>query len=81
MSTADWYAALGVTRSKYEEENPIFAETRLEWQYDFALGINWRFANAWSLRPQATYTKNDATTAINEYDRYELSLTLRRDWR
>lgn len=81
LATADWYAALGVTRSKYEDENPIFAETRLEWQYDFALGINWRFANAWSLRPQATYTKNDATTAINEYDRYELSLTLRRDWR
>jgi len=79
--TVDGYAVLGVQRSKYETENPIFATTRRDRQYDLALGINWRFTHAWSLRPQASYTRNDATTAINEYDRYDVSVTLRRDWR
>lgn len=78
---ADWYATLGVQKSTYSRENPIFALTRRDWQYDVALGINWRFDNAWSLRPQVSYTRNDATTAINDYDRYELSITVRRDWR
>jgi tetratricopeptide (TPR) repeat protein len=79
--TLDGYVVLGVQRSDYETENPVFATTRSDTQYDVALGLHWRFARDWSLRPQVTYTKNDATTAINEYDRYEASLALRRDWR
>ena len=80
-SDTDWYATLGLQRSDYSQENPIFALTRRDWQYDVALGANWRLNDAWSLRPQLAYTRNDATTAINDYDRYELSVTLRRDWR
>ena len=78
---ADWYATLGVQYSRYDLENPIFALMRRDWQYDIALGINWRLNDAWSVRPQLGYTRNDATTAINDYDRSELSITLRRDWR
>ena len=78
---ADWYATLGVQKSKYSQENPIFAVTRRDWQYDVAMGVNWRLEGAWSLRPQISYTRNDATTAINDYKRYELSVSVRRDWR
>lgn len=78
---ADWYATLGVQYSRYALENPIFALMRRDWQYDLALGVNWRLNDAWSLRPQLGYTRNDATTAINDYDRSEFSVTLRRDWR
>ncbi len=78
---ADWYATVGIQRSRYSQENPIFALTRRDWQYDIALGANWRIDNSWSLRPQLSYTRNDATTAINDYDRYELSIALRYDWR
>jgi tetratricopeptide (TPR) repeat protein len=80
-SNVDGYATLGVQNSRYSLENPIFANTRRDWQYDVALGANWRISDAWSVRPQLAYTRNDATTAINEYDRSELSITLRRDWR
>jgi len=80
-SDADWYATLGVQKSRYEQENPVFAVTRRDWQYDLALGVNWRIDAAWSLRPQFSYTRNDATTAINDYDRYEVSITARHDWR
>lgn len=78
---ADWYATLGVQYSRYAMENPIFVVMRRDWQYDLALGVNWRLNDAWSLRPQLGYTRNDATTGINDYDRTEVSLTLRRDWR
>jgi tetratricopeptide (TPR) repeat protein len=80
-SNADWYATLGLQHSKYLQENPIFALTRKDWQYDVALGVNWRLNDVWSLRPQLTYTRNDATTPINDYDRSVLVVTLRRDWR
>jgi tetratricopeptide (TPR) repeat protein len=78
---ADWYATLGVQYSRYALENAIFAVMRRDWQYDVALGVNWRLNDAWSLRPQLGYTRSDATTAINDYYRSELSVTLRRDWR
>ena len=80
-SDADWYATLGVQQSDYSQENPIFAVTRRDWQYDTVLGVNWRIDGAWSLRPQASYTRNDSNAAFNDFDRYELSVTLRRDWR
>ena len=80
-SDADWYATLGVQQSDYSQENPIFAVTRRDWQYDIVLGVNWRLDRAWSLRPQASYTRNDSNAAFNDFDRYELSITLRRDWR
>ena len=78
---ADWYATLGVQQSDYSQENPIFAVTRRDWQYDIVFGVNWRLNRAWSLRPQASYTRNDSNAAFNDFDRYELSITLRRDWR
>ena len=80
-SDADWYATLGVQHSIYQRVNVLFNVERRDWQYDFALGVNWRLNNAWSLRPQLSYTRNDANTAINDYDRSMASVTLRRDWR
>jgi tetratricopeptide (TPR) repeat protein len=77
----DGYATVGFQKSTYSQENPIFAELRRDRQYDLALGAVWRVDYAWVLRPQVGYTRNDSTTAINKYDRYELSVTLRREWR
>ena len=78
---ADWYATLGVQHSRYQQVNVLFDVARRDWQYDIVLGANWRLNEAWSLRPQLAYTRNDATTPINDYDRSVVSVTLRRDWR
>jgi len=79
-SNADWYATLGVQVSKYRQVNVLFNVARRDWQYDLALGVNWRLNEAWSLRPQLSYTRNDANTGINDFDRSLLMVTLRRDW-
>ena len=80
-SDSDWYATLGVQHSKYQQVNVLFNVARRDWQYDVALGVNWRLNDAWSLHPKLSYTRNDANTAINDYDRSVFSVTLRRDWR
>ena len=80
-SDADWYATLGVQHSKYRQVNVLFNVARRDWQYDVVLGVNWRLDDAWSLRPRLSYTRNDANTGINDYDRSVLWVTLRRDWR
>lgn len=80
-SDADWFATLGVQYSKYQQVNVLFNVARRDWQYDAALGVNWRLDQAWSLQPKVSYTRNDANTGINDYDRSVLYLTLRRDWR
>ena len=59
----------------------IFNEQRTDKQTDAAVGAVWRIDRAWHLRPQLTYTRNASTIAINAYDRYEASVTLRREFK
>ena len=80
-SDADWYATLGVQYSKYRQVNVLFNVARRDWQYDLGLGVNWRLNDVWSLRSQLSYTRNDANTGINDFDRSLFKVTLRRDWR
>lgn len=77
----DVYASLTWQRSKYESRNLIFDALRRDSEYDLRLGAAWRIGPAWSLRPELAYTRNDSNVAIDKYDRYVMSLTLRRDWR
>jgi len=77
----DVIASLSATRSNYLRENPLFMDYRRETQYDLGLGLNWRFQRDWSLKPQLTYTRSDSNFQVYDYDRYELMLTLRKDFR
>ncbi|MBI4989615.1 MAG: tetratricopeptide repeat protein [Rhodocyclales bacterium] len=77
----DIYATLALQQSNYRKLNILFQETRREIQYDLGLGLNWRFRRDWLLKPQLTYTRSDSNFPIYDYDRYEFSLTLRKDFR
>lgn len=76
----DIFATLSMQYSKYDRLNILFQEYRKETQYDVGLGLNWRFERDWLLKPQLTYTRNNSNLPIYDYDRYEFSLTLRRDF-
>lgn len=58
----------------------MFSDTRRDRQYDAVAGVSWRFARDWLLRPAVTLLRNDSNISVNDYDRYDLSLTLRRDF-
>jgi outer membrane protein len=77
---AEGYLRLSVAQSDYRTRNPDFGLTRRDRQSDAALGLDWEFARGWLLRPQLARTSNRSNMALNEYDRTETSLTLRRSW-
>lgn len=79
-SDADLFAFLSLQHGRYYQDNPLFLARRRDNQYDLNLGVNWQFERNWTLKPQFTYTRTDSNFSIYSYDRYDLSLTLRRDF-
>lgn len=77
----DLFAAFRAQYGRYSIPNMLFQTTREDSQYDLSLGLNWRFAPNWSLRPQLSYTKNQSNIVTYEYDRTDFSVTVRRDFR
>lgn len=65
----------------YSRYNSLFLVRRRDVQYDLGLGANWRFAPLWSIRPQASLTRVDSNVGIFDTVRYDVSLSLRRDFR
>jgi len=78
--SVDAFLSAGFQVSDYRKLNIVFSETRRDRLYDIGAGVSWRFARDWSLRPVVTFLRNDSNISVNDYDRYDLSLTLRRDF-
>jgi outer membrane protein len=75
------FAYTSAASGRYDQLNPNFLVVRRDLQYDAGIGVNWRLAPGWSLRPQLSYTRNDSNIELYGYNRYDLSITLRRDIR
>lgn len=75
------FASAGYKDGNYNRLNVLFQNYRLDRQYDLNMGVNWAPAKDWTIRPQFTYTRNDSNVAINDYDRKDLSVTVRRDFK
>lgn len=77
----DLFASVGAQVGRYDRENIAFQNYRRDAQYSLNLGMNWRGLKEWSVKPQLAYSHNDSNLAIYEYDRTDLSVTLRHDFR
>ena len=77
----DISASLAAQVGLYSRYNTLFLVRRRDAQYDLGLGANWRFAQLWSLRPQVSLTRSDSNVSIYDTLRYDVSLSLRRDFR
>ena len=80
------FAAFGAQVGRYDLANAAFSSatesvTRDDRQIDANLGINWHFGNAWTLRPQIAYTHNNSNIVIYQFDRTDVSVTIRRDFK
>jgi len=75
------FAEIGAQAGNYNKENYLFLRKRKDRSYDLKLGLNWHWDKLWSLRPQLNYTKNFSNIAIYGYDRMDVSLNVRRDFR
>lgn len=81
IGAVDGFAAVGYQKSSYEATNVIFSTVRSDRQYDLSLGVNWPLDRDWSVRPQLSWTRNDSNIPTSDYERYELFVSVRRDWR
>ena len=80
LEKIDVFAALGAQQKRYSKQNAAFQETRHDDIFDATLGLTWRFAPAWTLRPQIAYTQDRSNIPLNKYERTEAGITLRRDF-
>ena len=80
------FAGLGAQFSKYQLANAAFSTPtesliRDDKQYDASVGLNWHYDKAWTVRPQISYIRNNSNIAIFQFDRTDVSVTIRRDFK
>lgn len=75
------FGSVGFKEGRYLLRNPLILDYRRDNQYDFTLGLNWRPMQNWVVRPQISYLRNDSNSALNDYDRTDASITVRREFR
>ena len=80
------FAGLGAQFSKYEQANAAFSSptaslTRDDKQYDASLGLNWHYDKLWTVRPQIAYLRNNSNIVIYQFDRTDVSVMIRRDFK
>lgn len=79
----DGFVNLGWQHSVYARPNIFIVNngSRNEYQYDVTVGANWRLDKLWSLKPQVWFSRKRSNLAIYSYDRTDISLTIRRDFK
>jgi outer membrane protein len=81
-SSVDTFALLGASRRK--DDSPFARSTVIEegrdTTYDFTLGLILHLGGDWSVRAQATHTRNTSTIPLYEYRRTDASVVVRRDF-
>lgn len=82
-ATTDIYASLGY---QWRDDDRAYARSNLiahgqDVLADLTLGVNWRFGKDWSLQPQLAYMRNQSNIPTAEFERTQVSLLLRRDFR
>ncbi|HTN95100.1 MAG TPA: tetratricopeptide repeat protein [Gallionella sp.] len=71
----------GAQIGHYDKVNPLFLRQRDDRFYDLIAGLNMHLGGRWVLRPQVIYSRNISNIPIYSYDRTDVSLTVRRDFR
>ena len=74
-------ASVGFKEGSYQSHNLLILDYRRDYQYDLTLGLNWRPVQNWVVRPQLSYTRNDSNSGLNDYDRTDASVTVRREFK
>ncbi|HEU5284074.1 MAG TPA: tetratricopeptide repeat protein, partial [Burkholderiales bacterium] len=74
------FGSASVELRRAHATDPFFQVDREDEQYTASLGLHYLLPRAWRLSPQVTYLYNNSNIELNEYDRWQGFVTLRRDW-
>lgn len=75
------FATTGIQTGNYSKTNYYFQRLRDDRLVDLTMGANWLWDKQWTLRPQLSYSSNKSNIPIYEYNRVDVSLIVRRDFR
>ncbi len=78
----DLTAAGGITAqgAAWDRFDAAFQTERADMRVDLTAGLNWVFADGWSLQPRWNFNDSRSSIPIYSYRRHEWSMTLRREW-
>jgi hypothetical protein len=68
-------------QTNYRAENPSFLVVRRDQRSDVELSLQYALAQALTARLGVTWTEQRSNIAINEFDRHEFWLSIRREFR
>jgi outer membrane protein len=75
------FASVGAQVGNYDKTNFLFLRQRADRQYDLALGAEYQWASSWTARPQLNYLRNQSNIEVYGFNRTEISLAIRRDFK
>ena len=77
----DYFAGIGMQAGKYSKENLAFLATRSDTLWDLNAGANWHWDKNWTVRPQLTVSSNNSNIPVYSFDRNDVSVLIRRDFK
>jgi len=78
---SELFAGVGVQTSEYDAVNAAFLKVRDDTQVDANIGLNWHYDKLWTVRPQISYIRNNSNIEIFQFDRTDISISIRRDFK
>lgn len=79
-SDLDVFGSVGLQTGAYQRANLLYLTKRTDTVYEAAAGAVWRFAPSWSVKPQLSWLYNSSNVSVNDYERVEASVLVRRDF-
>ena len=76
----DMFASGGIQLGKYDQTNNSFLVIRTDRLSDLTVGLTYRCAPNWILRPQISLIQNHSNIVVDQYDQADFSLMLRREF-
>ena len=79
--TIKLFFSAGGQIGNFNNVNPAISDLRTDRQHDWTLGASWSLDKLWTVRPQITHFHNSSNVVSYAYDRTDVSLTLRRNFK
>lgn len=80
--TEQWssFISAGYEKRRYGGTDPLFLTSREDKQSEFSAGLVYRLPHGFSVRPTLNYINNHSNITLNEYDRLESLLLVRKEF-
>jgi len=77
----DYLVGVGIQSGKYSRENLAFMAKRSDTTWDLSAGVNWHWDSNWTVRSQLAVSSNKSNIPVYSFDRNDISVGIRRDFK